>query len=233
MSEQLATAISVVRGDTEFDWVEDPRPEGDTSPPGIETIVFRSLDERFSCGFWRRGPETGPLEPPFDEMMYLLEGEIKITLQDGSKLPVGPGDVLSAPSGASATWRSLSPVHKFWAVHHGDAGDTPVTALRGERVEWSPSSLPPDDGFGRGREAIAFQAGSFTAGFWERDRQDRDFERTYDEVALFLSGEAEITTENGDRLRVGTGDVLITPKGSRGHWKSDGPVRKFFATYEF
>jgi uncharacterized cupin superfamily protein len=68
---------------------------------------------------------------------------------------------------------------------------------------------------------------------WERDRQDRDFERAYDEVALFLSGEAEITTDGGETLHVKSGDALITPRGSRGHWRSDAPVRKFFATYEF
>lgn len=233
VSHQLTTDISLVPGDSEFEWTEDPRPDGDTSPPGHETILFRSVDGRFSCGFWKRGPETGPLEPTFDEIMCFLQGEIEIAQDDGPRLRVGRGDILAAPNGSSARWRSLSPVYKLWAVHHGTVGNTRVTSMHGQGVEWSPSSLPPDDGFERGREAVAFQAGAFTAGLWERDRQDRDFERDYDEVAMFLAGEAEITTESGESLLVGPGDVLVTPKGSHGHWRSDAPVRKFFATYEF
>ena len=56
--------IQVIKADDDLAWEEVPRPEGDTNPPGEEVAVFRSVDVRFSVGFWRRVPEEGPMEPP-------------------------------------------------------------------------------------------------------------------------------------------------------------------------
>jgi len=233
MSERPLLQISVVRAGTASDWVEVERPEGDANPPGYETILFRSADGAFSCGFWKRVPEAGALAPPFHEIMCFLQGAVQITRADGSVLHAGPGDVLSAPCGTSSAWRSTSPVLKFWAVHHGAAGDAPVTVTRADGdIPWSVSDVPADDGYAPGREIIAFADGPFAAGLWERDRIDRDFQRDIDEVALILSGEAEITTEDGVRLHAGPGDVFVTPRGSRGHWRASAPLRKFWATYE-
>jgi uncharacterized cupin superfamily protein len=232
MSERLAGRVTVVDAHGPFAWEEVPRPPGDTSPPGYETVVYRSRDAAFSCGFWKRVPETGPLEPPFHEIMCLLQGEVEIARADGATLRVGPGDVLAAPHGSSALWRSLSPVYKFWAVHHGPVLGGAVTATRGDGdLPWSRSTVAADDGFPPGREVVVFASGPFLAGLWERDRFDRDFERDADEVALIVSGEADVTTEDGSVLRARPGDVLVTPAGSRGHWRSRSPLRKFWATY--
>lgn len=57
------------------------------------------------------------MEPPYHEMAVLLEGEVELTLDDGTVLRAGPGDVIVAPRGARAIWRSLPPVRKFWAVY--------------------------------------------------------------------------------------------------------------------
>ena len=231
-AERLAGDVRVVAAGTRFDWEEVPRPAEDTNPPGYETVVYRSADGAFSCGFWRRVPENGVLAPPFSEIMCILEGQIEIERDDGVTLRVGPGDVLSAPSGSSAAWRSLSPVYKFWAVHHGDAGDTAIAAMHADDdVPWSRSPTPADDGYPPGRELVAFSSGPFSAGLWERDRFDRDFVREVDEVSLIISGEADVATEDGSAFLVGPGDVLVTPAGSRGHWRSRSPLRKFWATY--
>lgn len=233
MSEQATTAVTVVKADADFAWEELARPAGDTNPPGEEVILFRSADAELSCGFWRRVPEKGTLAPPFDEIMMILRGEIDVT-QGGSTLHAGPGDILSAPNGSSAVWHSHAAVYKFWAVHHGGVGDTSVTLARGtDPSGWTDSSIPPDDGLAQGRERVAFTSadGAFSAGFWERESQDRDFTRDFDEVAVFLEGEADIT-DGGETLHVGPGDVLLTPRGSSGHWRSTVRVRKFWAIYE-
>jgi uncharacterized cupin superfamily protein len=232
-SEGQDAEARVVMRDDPLTWDEDPRPEGDDNPPGFETVLFRSGNGDFSCGFWRRVPESGILAPPFDEIMCFLDGEVEVTREDGTTLRVGPGDILCAPNGSSARWHSLTPVFKFWAVHHGSAGEAEVTATHGAGpLAWSESSVPADDGFALGREITAFAAGRFSTGLWEREEFDRDFHRDYDEVALIISGEADITTELGRQLHAGPGDVFITPKGSRGHWRSRSPLRKFWAVYE-
>lgn len=233
MKEQLTTRISVVEHSAEHAWYPLARPEGDVAPPGEEVVVFRSADGKMSCGLWRRVPEIGRLAPPFDEIMCLLQGEVEVTTEGGAVLRVGPGDCLAAPNGSGAEWHSLSPVLKFWAVHHGEVSGRHATAMAGSGpIDWSQSSIPADDGFDPGRECVTFASGAFSTGFWERDRQDRGFERAFDEIALFLDGEAEITTESGEILSVGPGDIMITPKGSSGHWTSSSPVRKFWAIYE-
>jgi uncharacterized cupin superfamily protein len=232
-SEGPGAQVRVVKGDDPFTWDEVPRPEGDENPPGYETVLFRSGDGAFSCGFWKRVPESGSLAPPFDEIMCILDGEVEVTKEDGTTLRIGPGDILSAPNGRSARWRSVTPVFKFWAVHHGDVGETEACATHGSGpLAWLESSVPADDGFAPGREIAAFAAGNFSTGLWERDEFDRDFHRDYDEVALIISGEADITTERGAKLLARPGDVFITPRGSRGHWRSRSPLREFWAVYE-
>lgn len=113
-----APGTSLVKGDGPLEWTEVPRPEGDTAPPGEEVVVFRSGDGRFVTGFWRRGPETGPMElDDYHEIAYILEGEITVTdLTTGSVHEVGPGDILVTPKGTRATWQSHSPVRKFWVI---------------------------------------------------------------------------------------------------------------------
>jgi uncharacterized cupin superfamily protein len=229
----VTAQIEVVPAAAGHTWQQLARPQGDTAPPGEEVILFRSQDARMSCGFWRRGPETGSLAPPFDEIMLFTDGEVEVTPTGGEALRVGAGDILAAPNGSSSVWHSFSPVRKFWAVHHGDPEGRAVgTVLGSGRLAWRPSSVPADDGHAPGRELVVFASGRFSTGLWERDRSDRDFERAFDEVSFILEGESEVTAESGRTTRLRPGDVFITPRGSRGHWRFDERVRKFWATYE-
>lgn len=117
MSEHHEMRVRVVKADAVLDWEEVPRPEGDTAPPGEEVVLFRAGDARFSVGLWKRAPETGSMEPPYHEMAYIVEGEVELHLDDGTVLTAGPGDVIVAPKGGRAVWKSLSPVKKFWAIY--------------------------------------------------------------------------------------------------------------------
>ena len=49
---------------------------------------------------------------------------------------------------------------------------------------------------------------------------------------MILQGSADIETEDGDRLVVKPGDVLVTPKGTKGVWHVHEPIVKFFAIYD-
>ena len=87
---------------------------------------------------------------------------------------------------------------------------------------WHPLVDPPGAIPSGGAEAAAFATaeGSFTTGFWEREPDTWSFVRPYDEVALILAGVADIETDDGEVHTVRAGDVLITPKGSAGTWRS-------------
>lgn len=102
-----------------------------------------------------------------------------------------------------------------------------------DRTGWSSLADPPGRLPSPGREADVFTSGdgAFTCGLWEREPDTWSFERPYDEVAYILEGTAEIDTDDGSALRLGAGDVFITPKGSKGTWRIHETIAKFFAIY--
>jgi uncharacterized cupin superfamily protein len=102
-------------------WQQVPRPAGDEAPPGEEIATFRSADNQFVTGFWRRVPEEGRMDlDDYHEIAFILEGRVEVTDDDGTVHRVGPGDLLITPRGTKATWKSLSPVKKVWAIYKGD-----------------------------------------------------------------------------------------------------------------
>lgn len=107
--------ITVRKASAPVDWVPIP---DDHEPLGEEVVDFSSGDGQFSVGFWRRDPEEGPMIlSEYHEVMYIIEGEVEITEEDGTVHQIGPGDLVVAPIGVKATWRALSPVRKVWAIY--------------------------------------------------------------------------------------------------------------------
>jgi len=102
------------------------------------------------------------------------------------------------------------------------------------RDGWNTMADPPGAIQSRCREIATFSSGegAFETGLWEREPDTWPFERTYDEVAVILQGAGEIELDNGERLRVGKGDVLVTPKGTKGVWHVQETIVKFFAIYD-
>lgn len=111
---------------------------------------------------------------------------------------------------------------------------TEIRAVRsGDRESWAALVDPPGaiPSGGSEHEVFSAGAGAFTTGLWEREPDTWTFERPYDEVALILSGVADIETADGRMLRVEAGDVLVTPKGSTGTWHIHETLVKFYAIY--
>jgi uncharacterized cupin superfamily protein len=102
------------------------------------------------------------------------------------------------------------------------------------RVGWAEMADPPGRIPSAWRDLTTFGSddGAFTTGLWEREPDTWPFERAYDEVALILRGSADIETEDGTMLAVAAGDVLVTPKGSKGVWHVHETIVKFFAIYD-
>ena len=101
----------------------------------------------------------------------------------------------------------------------------------GSRDGWSPLVNPPGE-MGTGGavlDVFASGDGRFTTGLWEREPDTWSFERTYDEIAIILSGEADIETPDGVVHTVRSGDVLVTPKGAKGTWRIRETIVKFWA----
>jgi len=102
-----------------------------------------------------------------------------------------------------------------------------------DRTSWMPLVDPPGliPSLGRDTTVFASADGAFTCGLWEREPDTWTFERPHDEVAYILEGSADIETDDGRMLRIGPGDVLVTPNGSKGTWRVHETLTKFYAIY--
>src|SRR5712691_3892153 len=102
-----------------------------------------------------------------------------------------------------------------------------------ERDDWSMLVDPPGEipSGGAEREVFTSADGRFVTGLWSREPDTWSFERPYDEVALILSGSAEVESEDGRLLGLGAGDVMVTPTGSKGTWRIGETITKFYAIY--
>lgn len=112
------TEMRVIGADAPVEWITLENAPGDENPPGQEWYAWRNPDAKFSTGVWRREPETGGFDREYHEVACLIEGDVEIETADGRVLRAGAGDVLVTPQGSSGVWRALTPVTKFWAVHH-------------------------------------------------------------------------------------------------------------------
>ncbi len=102
-----------------------------------------------------------------------------------------------------------------------------------DRSSWTALKDPPGaiGSGGREREIFTSPDGAFTCGVWEREPDTWSFERPYDEVAYILEGDADIETDDGRKLRLGPGDILVTPNGSKGTWQIRETLAKVYAIY--
>jgi len=115
-----------------------------------------------------------------------------------------------------------------------ELSDSKIRVIRAEDVDWeeaatNPGELPPP---GREYTAAVSSDERFSFGLWQRDVQQRHFERPYHEVAYIIEGQVEVTDDDGNVHVAGPGDILVTPKGSTGYWKNLSPVKKVWGIYE-
>jgi len=111
---------------------------------------------------------------------------------------------------------------------------TRIRVIKPQDITWEAAMRYPEETDPAGQEFTATQSmdDKFSTGLWQRDVQRRHFERPHHEIAFIIEGEVEVTDDDGNVVTAGPGDILITPKGSKGYWKSLKPVKKFWAIYE-
>jgi uncharacterized cupin superfamily protein len=99
--------------------------------------------------------------------------------------------------------------------------------------DWRALVDPPGERGTGGAEMDVFSTpdGAFTTGLWRREPDTWSFTRPYHEVAMIVSGVAEIETDGGERHTVRAGDVLVTPKGTSGTWHITETIVKFYAIF--
>ena len=115
-----------------------------------------------------------------------------------------------------------------------DGTDTRIRVIKPEDITWDEAMRYAEETDPPGQEFTAARSADdkFSFGLWRRDVQRRYFERGYHEIAYILEGQVEVTDDDGEVHVAGPGDILVTPKGSKGYWKNLTPVKKVWGIYE-
>jgi uncharacterized cupin superfamily protein len=75
-------------------------------------------DRDLWAGIWLVGPDDLPArslhESTHDETFHILEGSLVLEIEDGPKLELAPGDIVSLPRGTRARWTILERVREFF-----------------------------------------------------------------------------------------------------------------------
>jgi uncharacterized cupin superfamily protein len=74
------------------------------TPEGSGQVTYQTADKLVSGGVWGCSPGTFELTFAWDEMSYLLEGELMIEQAGAQSLTVRPGDFLMCPKGTKSRW---------------------------------------------------------------------------------------------------------------------------------
>ncbi len=112
-----------------------------------------------------------------------------------------------------------------------------ITVIRASEhgaLAWHQVPRPAGDEAPPGEEVATFRSadGRFVTGLWRRVPEEGPMALDeYHEIALILEGEVEVTDADGTVHRVGPGDLLITPKGTRATWRALSPVKKVWMIY--
>ena len=83
-------------------------------PKGSGKVTFKTGDRLLAGGVW--GCTTGSFDITYgwDEMAYLLEGEVTIQQPSGEKLQVSQGEFFFVPKGTVTHWIVTKPVKKIF-----------------------------------------------------------------------------------------------------------------------
>jgi len=207
-----------------------------------QTIHAYFADESIglTVGVWTStAMQEKPGPYPGDEFMYLVDGRLDM-VSDGETVPVETGQSFAVRNGIPVSWTQEAPfLKKFFLLLHDEKKPVPeIDSAKGGVVVMDPGALedklaPEAESIGGGeqRDAVAFtnDAGTMTVGMWETTPFETEMAPfSVHELCQILEGEAIITDEEGEH-RFGPGEVLFIPKGTVCSWKSDVPLRKYYA----
>lgn len=86
--------------------------EGSANASG--KVTFQTADKLVSGGVWACSPGTFDLNFGWDEMAYLLEGELVIQDETGKQTQVNPGDFFFSANGTKSRWTVKRAIKKVF-----------------------------------------------------------------------------------------------------------------------
>ena len=79
--------------------------------------AYETPDGRFFSGIWESDPGAWRIEYTEAEFCHILEGESRITGDDGAAMTVRAGDAFVIPTGFKGTWEVVTRTRKHYAIY--------------------------------------------------------------------------------------------------------------------
>ena len=73
------------------------------------------------------------------------------------------------------------------------------------------------------------ELGVFDWGIWEKQASEFPWSYDMEETCYFLEGDVVVTTEDGQQVSMGKGDLVTFPKGLSCHWLIRQAVKKHYS----
>lgn len=108
--------------------LEPWQPEGvtilDGEPRGRGYVLYEDWGEDgvVVTGIFACEPATTRYRLEQRETIHVLEGQVRIELDSGDAVELGPGDIATLPAGHMSTWTFRTPFKEFFVLSGGPVG---------------------------------------------------------------------------------------------------------------
>jgi len=63
---------------------------------------------------------------------------------------------------------------------------------------------------------------------WEKEESEFPWEYDEKETCFIIEGEVVVTSDNGESVKIGKGDLVVFPEGLSSRWKINKAVKKYY-----
>ena len=82
-----------------------------------EEQTFNNADESFTLGLWESSQANISSDWSYDEFMYVIQGQIVMTDENGNSHEINPGEAMIVPTGSKGRFIVPEGVVKIWAIY--------------------------------------------------------------------------------------------------------------------
>lgn len=206
--------------------------------------IFTSNDENFIIGIYQSkvGSEIIDEPYPYNEYMYILEGEVLTKTVDGHNHIYRVGESFMIPKGWMgdfAITKDLKIIYAVDGINETENVDANyIVKINDARVfqyelgdfeEYSPGE---SDLTARDLTFFSNKNETFQIGLWESSAGSVSGSETFHEFMYPLKGSIILTNKNGEQLITNTGEGILVPSGWDGIFSVPNGVLKIWIAYQ-
>jgi uncharacterized protein len=121
--KEVITGLTNINTNTiELPPAEIPQKIIEGSPTAGMQPLWESEDGTQLAAVWSNTVGRWEIEWPWEEVMYLIEGQLELTDHLGNSHMMNPGDFYHARKGTKHMWNTIKPIKKLMIIMH----DAPI-----------------------------------------------------------------------------------------------------------